>query len=434
MTQFDLITPHPKQAEIIKSCLSPNYFFIVAIIGRQFGKTLVAENLALYWALSKKDVIVYWISPTDSQIQKVYTEIYDSIAHTKCVKSKKATKGDTEINFDNGSKIVFKSAASEDNLRGGSVNYMIIDEAAFIKRETIETILMPMLAVKGKKCLFISTPKGKNYLYDYFLKGESGEKDWCSLRFSTYDSPFSNKHIIDLAKKSLPPKLFSQEYEAHFVDASSVFNNINEVMCLEPQLKPLPREKYFAGIDVGLISDATVLTIFDKVGNMVRYYRWQNIETPVLIKKILELNKMWGFHRIMIENNNQGLPIYQALKVEISNIDSINTNSKTKPEMINNLIHIFNMMEFKCCKDDYLRIELEGFIFKQTDSGVIRFMADSGFHDDCVMSMAIGRYCWEFYMKKHSAQYLQGKEEKDGEFTGTLFDGIVPDGMTQLYF
>lgn len=387
--------------------------------------------MAIYWALSNTNSIIYWISPTDSQIQKVYAEIIDAIHHTKVISSKKATKGDTEIIFNTGSKIVFKSAASEDNLRGGSVNYMIIDEAAFIKRETIETILMPMLAVKGKKCLFISTPKGKNYLYDYFLKGLN-EPQWKSFRYPTLMSPYANKHIIDLARKSLPPKLFSQEYEAEFVDAASVFNNINQVLCLSPLKAPIPRKKYYAGIDIGLISDATVVSIFDFDGNMVNYYKFENIQTPILIDKIINLNKLWNFHRIMIETNNQGLPIYQALKMVLNNIDGINTNTKTKPEMINKLIHLFNMQEFKCVNDDYLRIELEGFIFKQSDTGVIRFMADSGFHDDCVMSMAIGRYCFDFYNRKKNVTYLQGNDEFDRPTD--LLEGIVPPDMREINF
>jgi len=430
---FELIKPHKNQQEIVKSCLDTTLFFIVAIIGRQFGKTLIAENMALYWALGQKDQVIYWVAPTDSQIQKVYNEIIDAVHHAGIITSKKATKGDTEICLNSGSKIVFKSAASEDNLRGGSVNYMIVDEAAFIKKETIETILMPMLAVKGKKCLFISTPKGKNYLYDYFLRGESNEPMWKSLRFSTYDSPYANKHIIDLAKKSLPPKLFSQEYEAEFVDASSVFNNINDVMCLEPINNPSLRGKYFAGIDIGLISDATVLTIFDGDGNLVKYYRWVNVDSPILIDEIIKLNKEWKFYKIMIENNNQGLPIYQALRMVLNNIDSVNTNSKTKPEFINRLIHLFNMKEFKVVKDDYLRIELEGFIFKQSDTGLIRFMADSGFHDDCVMSMAIGRYCYDFYNRKKNATYLQGNNEiVEGQVD--ILKGIVPDDMREFLF
>lgn len=429
--ELKLITPHPKQKELIKACLDPKYFFVVAIIGRQWGKSVALMNLALYWALEDKGCSIYWVSPTDSQLQKVYTEIIDAVIHTNIIKTKKATKGDTDIQFTNGSRIFFKSAAAEDSLRGGSVNYMIIDEAAFVKQETIETILLPMLAVRGKKCCFISTPKGKNYLYDYFLKSQNKEnKNWKSLRYTTYDSPFSNKDIIDLAKNSLPTKLFQQEYLAEFVDSSSVFNNINDVLCLEKQTYPKQGERYYAGIDIGLITDASVISIINQDGHLVNYYRFVNIEAPKLINEIVKINELWKFEKMLIENNSQGLPIYQHLKTRIYTLREINTNTKTKPEMINKLIHLFNMKEMKCVKDDYLRIELEAFIFKQGNTGLIRFMADLGFNDDVVMSLAIGRLCYDQHNKKTNVTIESGQDIK--EYTpnnNPILEGIIPSWM-----
>ena len=391
---IELLQPHEKQAEIVKACLDEDIFFVVAIIGRQFGKTTIAENLAIYWSLEKENQVIYWVSPTDSQAQKVYKEIVNAVIESGCIKSKKMPKGDTEIVFTNGSKILFRSAASEDSLRGQSVDYMIMDEAAFIKKDTVETILLPMLNVRGKKCLFISTPKGKNYLYEYFLKGQKLNK-WRSLRYSTYDSPFANQELIDMFKETLAPKLFQQEVEAEFVDSSSIFNNISDVMCLEPIDEPQPDERYFAGIDIGFINDASVLSIINKDGNLVKYYRWENIEAPELMNEIVQINKKWKFIKVMIESNNQGLTIYHDLKRRMSNIDEFTTTSKTKPEIINRLIHLFNTKEIKLVIDEYLRIELEAFIFKQNTNGNIKFMAESGFHDDCIMSLAIARWCYE---------------------------------------
>jgi len=193
---IELVKPHKKQFDIINACLDDDIFFIVAVIGRQFGKTLISENMAIYWALNNKNTITYWISPTDSQAQKVYKEIKEALINSGVIKSSKAPKGDTEIIFNNNSKILFRSAASEDSLRGQSVHYMILDEAAFIKKDTIDSILMPMLNVTGRKCLFISTPKGKNYLYDYYKKGmDPNNKKRRSIRYSTFDSPFANKRI-----------------------------------------------------------------------------------------------------------------------------------------------------------------------------------------------------------------------------------------------
>ena len=396
---INLIKPHSKQLEIIKALLDPTIFLVVAVIGRQFGKTTMAENMAIYWALNNKNSTIFWVSPTDSQSQKVYTEIVNAIIESGCIKSKKMPMGNTEIVFKNGSKILFRSAASEDSLRGQSVDYLLLDEAAFVKKETFDTILLPMLSVRGKKCFITTTPKGKNWIYDYYSKAKD-MKDWASFRYSTYDSPIANAEIIEMFRQTLPDKLFKQEIEAEFVDSSSVFNNISEVMTLNKTNEPIPNESYYAGIDIGLINDASVLSILDSKGNLVNYFRWNRVESPELIQNIVDLENKWRFKKIWIENNNQGLTIYQELKRKIKNIDDINTNSKTKPEMINNLIHLFNMKELKLIKDEYLRIELEAFIFKQNGNSNIKFMADNGFHDDCVMSLAIARQCFDFYNKK----------------------------------
>lgn len=399
-----LIKPHEKQKQIVDACLNDEYFFIVAIIGRQFGKTTISENMAIYWAINEANSIIYWVSPTDAQSQKVYKDIVNAIFESGVVKSKKMPKGDTEIVFNNGSKIMFRSAQSEDNLRGQSVDYMILDEAAFIKRSTVETILLPMLSVRGKKCLFISTPKGKNYLYDYFLNCGNKPK-WKSLRYSTYDSPLASKQMIEMFKDTLPEKIFKQEVEAEFVDSSSVFNNINDLMILDKLNTPIAGGTYYAGLDIGLINDASVLTILDDSGNLVNYFRWVNIESPKLIEKIKEVNSIWKFKKIVIEDNNQGLVIYQTIKNQLNNIVTFNTNSKSKPEIINNLIHLFNMKQIKLIKDEYLRIELEAFIFKQNENGNIKFSADSGFHDDCVMSLAIIRHFFD--KKKFNSEYTK---------------------------
>lgn len=389
---INLIEPHIKQREILDAVMDPSVFCTVSVIGRQFGKTLLAENLAIYWAINDPGCTVFFVSPTDNQNQRIYRDITEAVIGSGCIKSKKMPRGGAEIIFTNGSKILFRSAAQEDSLRGQPVEYMIIDEAAFIKRETIEGVLLPMLSVMGKKMYISSTPKSKNWLYDWFLRGKT-DKNYRSFRFSTYDSPYANKDMIQVFKDTLPDKLFKQEIEAEFVDASSVFNNIGELMVLNRCEEPIAGQSYYGGIDIGLINDASVLTILDKDGNMVNYYRWDNVEAPELIEEIVKINDKWKFKSLYIENNNQGLTIYQELKRKIHNLKDFNTNQKSKPEIINNLIHAFNMKSIKVIKDEYLRIELEAFVFKQRD-GKIKFMADNGFHDDCVMSLAIARECW----------------------------------------
>ena len=68
-------TPHPKQREMITSILESDAMYHVTCVGRQFGKSLMGINLALYWAINNTGVKVLWVSPVYSQTQKVQKEI-----------------------------------------------------------------------------------------------------------------------------------------------------------------------------------------------------------------------------------------------------------------------------------------------------------------------------------------------------------------------
>lgn len=384
--------------EVIKALENKNTNIVTLLAGRRIGKTMLAANMGIYWGVNDPGCTIYWVSPSDSQAHKVYTQLVNVLKPTGEVRSNKGKMGDTEIIFNNNSKILFRSAKSEDSLRGEGVTYLILDEAAFIKESTYNTILEPMLAVGGKKTFIITTPKGKNWIHKMYLKGLPQSDDYpfyTSFKFSSYDSPYVNLDLIDRKRRELPDKIFQQEYMADFVDSSSVFNNIRDLMQLSPIDKPLEGVRYWAGVDIGLITDASVLTVIDESGNMVAYYRWKKIESPDLINEIIKLNERWQFEKIMIENNNQGLTIYQDIKRKIKNVVDFNTNTKTKPEIINRLIHLFNMKEMQLIEDDYLEEELGSFIFKQTETGGIKFQADTGAHDDLVMSLAIARFCYE---------------------------------------
>lgn len=393
-----LFKPHAGQREVINACLTPckGLKTVTCVIGRKWGKTLLAENMASYWAYNHPKCTVYWLTPTGERSLQSYNSIKNALIGSGSFLSNKMSKGDTEIVFNNGSKILFRSAESEDNLRGADINYLIIDEAAFVKQSTLEVIILPMLLVKGKVCLFLSTPKGKNWLYHSYLDGQDpSQTKNVSFRYSTYDSPYANEDIIQGYRDRFATKVFQQEVEAEFVDGEAIFNNINEVLVLGKQVEPIEGKRYYAGVDIGLINDATVLTIIDEEGNLVNYERWLKVESPELIDKIIRLNELWNFNRILIEENNQGLVIIQQIKRHLTNVQGFNTNMKSKSEIINDLIHAFNMKSFKCVNDAYLRIELQAFIFKQNELGNMKFMADSGFHDDVVMALAIGRNCWK---------------------------------------
>jgi hypothetical protein len=343
------------------------------------------------WALSKNDTIVYWVSPTVNQATKIYKQILKAVLKTDIVKSNKGSMGDTEIIFENDSIIKFRSSAQEESLRGESVDYLIIDEAAFIKQEVFQTILLPMLNVRGKKCLIVSTPKGKNWYYYHVLKGKGDNKKYKSFKFTSSDNPHSNEEIIQMAKESLPEVLFNQEYLAEFVDSTAVFENINELATMTHIEVPVSTDSYFIGVDIGMKNDYTVVSVLNDKCEMVHMTRFTNIEAPQLKERLVKVFNTFKAKKVFIESNNQGQPIIDDLKqlFNVKNLVAFNTTSKSKPEIINNLINSFASKTIKVLDNDIVRTELEAFTMTISSTGRPKFAAPSGFFDDVPMSLAI---------------------------------------------
>tara|TARA_R110002020_G_scaffold83616_3_gene207803 strand:- start:3033 stop:4262 length:1230 start_codon:yes stop_codon:yes gene_type:complete len=402
---IELYTPHGKQLAVHEACNNPDLFFISVNAGRQSGKTALSQQQAIKWALDSPNIIVYWVSPTASQADKVYKQMLKMIDGQPFMTSSKGGQGDTEIVFYNSSKIQFRSSAQEDSLRGETIEYLIIDEAAFQKESVFFEILLPMLNVRGRKVLIVSTPKGKNWFFNMIQKGNTDPK-YKSFLFTSYDNPYSNIEVIDLAKKSMPSVLFAQEYLGEFVDNSAIFENLKELCCIDiSKSKYDTNNHYYIGVDIALKDDYTVVTVIDKDDNVVWYDRFNQCTAPQLKQRIIDANNKWQPKTLMIEENNQGLPIIDDLEIvhKLRNIVRFKTTGTSKPEIINNLINAFASKKIKVPNDAIYISELETFTMTISPTGKPKFAAAHGFHDDIPMSLAI---TWENKNKnKYSGNY-----------------------------
>jgi hypothetical protein len=182
-------TPHAKQREMINQIITSPSKYHVACVGRQFGKSMMAMNLALYWMINDGPCKVLWVSPVYSQTSKVQKELMQAIGASNLVKN--CNYSENYISLKNGSEIIFRSAEKYDNIRGMTVQYGILDESSFMKEDAWKEAIRPVFMVKGKKVLFISTPKGKNWFYELFQLAKSPDyPQYVSYTGSSYDTPF----------------------------------------------------------------------------------------------------------------------------------------------------------------------------------------------------------------------------------------------------
>lgn len=118
----------------------------------------------------------------------------------------------------NGSVISLKGAANSDALRGVGLDYLVMDEAAYVEEEVWKEVLRPTLSDRGGGALFISSPSGRNWFYDLWEIGQSGEdEDWESWQFTTLEGGNVPPEEIESARRNLDARTFEQEYEARFV-------------------------------------------------------------------------------------------------------------------------------------------------------------------------------------------------------------------------
>jgi predicted phage terminase large subunit-like protein len=124
-----------------------------------------------------------------------------------------------QIDLANGGSIAVRSADNPQRLRGEGLDFLVMDEAAFVKPEVWQEVLRPTLTERKGSALFISTPIGRNnWFYDLWEVADEAE-NWERFQFATVDNPRIDPSEVEAARKEVGSIVFAQEYLAEFVDA-----------------------------------------------------------------------------------------------------------------------------------------------------------------------------------------------------------------------
>lgn len=349
-------------------------------------------NLMLYWAINDGPCKILWVSPVYSQCSKIQKELMQAIGSSGLVKN--CNYSENYISLRNGSEILFRSAEKYDNIRGLTMDYGILDEAAFMKEEAWKEAIRPVFMVRGRKVVFISTPKMKNWFYELFQLGKSEDHpNYVAYTGSSYDTPYIDPEEIADAKRTLPENIFRQEYMAEFIDGGGeVFSDLEKNQFRQ---WPKPNGKVYCGIDAGRANDYTVATFIDSTGQVVEIYRNNQVEWSQMIDAIAQLCRKWNA-TTMIEVNSIGDVLFEQLKKQWHDTHPFTTSNKSKQEIIEGLILDMNESTIRIPASELfspLLHELEIFTYDYNPkTRSISYGHPNGQHDDTVMSLAIANY------------------------------------------
>lgn len=354
---------------------------------RQVGKSILAEVILLYFAFKNADSIGVMIEPTLAQGRRVFKQILKAIPNKSLIKSANATL--LEIEFSNGSSILFRAAEQKENLRGLTVkgSILIIDEAAFIQQDIFE-ILYPLVDANHCPVLFISTPLfTSGEFYNKYIEGTKENPITKSYNWSEYDtSKYLSYEKLMYYRDRLSPLKYRSEYEGEFItEGSYVFGEINNAI-LPYSKKPA----LYGGLDWGAGggNDYTVLILLDEDCTVTAIHSTNNL-TPTLqveyFSNILSNNP--SLISLQVEMNSIGTVYKDMLQGRISTfIQEFYTTNDTKRRIIEQLIAAFQRGEIHIPNDPELLNELSHYNIEKTKTGYT-YNGD-GAHDDYVLALA----------------------------------------------
>ncbi len=168
-------------------------------------------------AIANEKRMLWYVAPTYRQAKMIAWRLLKNILPEG--EPVKINEQELSVEFLRHKSIIeLKGADNEDSLRGMGVHGLVVDEFASIYNNWAvwNEVLRPMLTDTKGWALFIGTPKGKDALWELYMKGQRKKDGFMSWRFATKDNPFIDAQEVEEAKKQLPPRYFRQEYEASF--------------------------------------------------------------------------------------------------------------------------------------------------------------------------------------------------------------------------
>lgn len=380
----------------------------VVAMGRRWGKTFMAGTYAV--ASADLGAAVAWVAPTYRNARTLWRFTERVLGPMKALVQ--SNKVEMEMTFPSGGRLGIYSADQDVGLRGEAFDVVIVDEAARVRSETYYDTIMPTLADRGGHCMLISTPMGRNWFWQEWMRGMSGEdSETISFRAPSSDNPNPRiKAAAARAKETMPERAYRQEWLAEFLeDGSGVFSRVSEQAVLQRGERN-ELHGYTAGVDWGRSSDWTVMTVVNAtMGHQVDMIRFQGMGYEQQKERVRELFWRWKPYVIMAEANSMGAPLIEQMRSEGLPIEPFWTSGKSKMVLMDTLALGIEQQNLWLLDDHILVGEMEAYEATQTVGGVLRYSAPRGGHDDCVMALALA---WSAAASPPAAGVSEEREEE----------------------
>ncbi len=335
---------------------------------------------------------MWWVAPTYGLAFHPWRALKAALAAEWAHKLESAR----HIDLPGGGSVTVRSADDADSLRGVGLDYLIVDEAAFVSQEAWAAALRPALSDRQGDALIISTPRGRNWFYHAFQRGRDPlVRDWAAWQAPTWGNPLITPQEVEEARGLLPARIFAQEYEAAFLeDGGAVFRGVRDAVAPCGQRAPLPGHSYVMGVDFGRYHDFTAAVVIDAsaqpVPAVVALDRYNEVSWSVQRARLAALARRWTVGTVLAEANAMGEPNIDALRAEGLPVRPFVTTAQSKASLIESLVSAVERRAIALPDEPILLAELEAYTYEMDHrTSFTRYGAPPGLHDDTVIALAL---------------------------------------------
>lgn len=389
MTTIALPKPH-SQTQMDMITFPGN---VAAFAGRRFGKT---DGFAqrIFYSMKDKPGLYWWVglswrSASMKRAWRLVSDISRKVLQQKGLGERHYINRSTfEVKLPGSGEIWFRTADNPSSLAGEGIRGAVVDEFSLMQEIVWTEYLEATLLDFGGWVAFAGVPKGRNWAANLW-QAAGHREGWKQIHATTYDNPFIDNKAIDEIKANLSERFFQQEYLAQIVDDAGVFRNVKACVGATTQTKAKDSD-YVLGVDWGKLEDFTVFTVIDAKSKEVCYVdRFNQIDYTIQVSRLKALCEKFNPHNIIAERNAMGEPIIETLQRDGYPVQPFTTTNASKQAAIDALQLAFEREEIRIPDDPVLIAELQAFEAQRLPSGMLRYSAPQGYHDDTVMSLAL---------------------------------------------
>ena len=364
----------------------------VVAAGRRWGKS----ELGTMWTLAgaKRDALVgetaisWVVAPTFSLTRPLWRKFM--------VTNRRAAPGGwitamhgSEARPDylevGAARIEFKSADDPERLVAEGLHRVWLDEGGTVKEAAWTESLLPTLMDFKAPALLTGTPKGRNWFYRMWLRGQDeADTEVASFGGPSYENPFMEKREIDRIAQEMPERLYRQEIMAEFLtDEGAVFRGVRNLVGPYSD-----KRTAVIGIDLARRKDFTVLHGLDHDGATTLWDRDRQTAWPLQKARIVATAEAREC-MVVVDATGVGDPVVQDLQKAGLVVVPYQFTLASKQRLIDSLAMAIEQAKVTLPDEPVLLNELEAFEFSTTPLGNIRYGAPEGLHDDCVIALGL---------------------------------------------